>query len=138
MGGVLVLFAALTALGLVVARVRGRKPTPSLAAVVAAVVYVVISSWLFYKAVTNPLGAGTPGQRILGVVGVLALGLTGWALSRGRARRPRRARRGLNGRRPSEPPGQPVGQPRSGAARSSAPPPGRPLVRVPVARRARP
>jgi len=83
-GGVLMLFAALTALGLLVARARGRTPTPSLAALVAAGGYVVISTWLFYKALTNPLGAGTPGQRILGVAGVLALGLTGWALARGR------------------------------------------------------
>jgi len=81
-GGVLMLFAALTALGLLVARARGRTPTPSLAALGAAVIYVVVSAWLFFKAITNPFGAGTTGQRLLGVVGVLALGLAGWALSR--------------------------------------------------------
>jgi basic amino acid/polyamine antiporter, APA family len=86
-GGVLMLFAALTALGLLVARVRRRVPAPSTPALVAAALYVLVSAWLFYKAVTNPFGAGTVGQRLLTVAVVLGLGLAGWAISRGRVAR---------------------------------------------------
>lgn len=83
-GGVLMLFAALTAAGLVVARLQGRAPRPSNLAVGAAVAYVLIASWLFYSALTNPFVAGTPGQRLLGIAAVLAVGLGAYALSRRR------------------------------------------------------
>lgn len=81
-GGVLMLFAALTAAGLVVARLRGRTPTPPRRSVAAAAAYVVFSGWLFYAAVTNPALDGTTGQRLLGIGAVLAVGLVGYALSR--------------------------------------------------------
>jgi basic amino acid/polyamine antiporter, APA family len=84
-GGVLMLFAALTAAGLVVARLRGRAPTPSGPAVAAAAAYVLISAWLFHAAITNPVLDGTTGQRLLAMAGVLAVGLGAYALSRRRA-----------------------------------------------------
>jgi len=77
-GAILVLFAALTALGLVVARVRGRTPTPSLAAVAAALVYVALSAWMFWKAF------GAQPRLLLWTGGVAAVGLLAWAGSRGR------------------------------------------------------
>ena len=85
-GGVLMLFAALTAASLVVARLRGRTPTPSPIAVGAAVAYVAISGWLFHAAVTNPVLDGSTGQRLTAIGAVLAVGLGAYALSRrGRA-----------------------------------------------------
>ncbi len=84
-GGVLMLFAALTAAGLVVARLRGRTPAPSPLAVGAAVAYVGISAWLFHAALTNPVMDGTTGERLLGIGAVLAIGLTAYLLSRRRA-----------------------------------------------------
>jgi APA family basic amino acid/polyamine antiporter len=80
-GAVLMLFAALAALGVVVARLRGRTPTPSSLAVGAAAVYVATSSWLFYRAIVDPFAPGTTAQRLLTIAGVLAAGLAGWALS---------------------------------------------------------
>ncbi len=77
-GAILVLFAALVALGLVVARVRGMKPTPSKRAVVAAVVYVVSSAWMFWK------GFGDQPRTLLWVAGVAVVGVIAWALSRRR------------------------------------------------------
>ncbi|MCM2334672.1 MAG: amino acid permease [Anaeromyxobacteraceae bacterium] len=88
-GGVLMLFAALTAAGLVVARLRGRQPAPSALAVGAAAAYVLISAWLFHAALTNPVLDGTTGQRLLAIGAVLAVGLGAYLLSR---RRPRPAR----------------------------------------------
>ena len=79
-GAILVLFAALVALGLVVARVRGMKPTPSKRAVVAAVIYVVSSAWMFWK------GFGDRPQSLLWVAGVAVVLLVAWALSRRRNR----------------------------------------------------
>ncbi len=87
-GGVLMLFAALTAAGLVVARLRGRTPAPSGLAVGAAAAYVLISAWLFHAALTNPVLDGTTGQRLLAIGAVLAVGLGAYLLSR---RRPRPA-----------------------------------------------
>lgn len=84
--GVLTLFAALTAAGLVVARLRGRTPAPSPLAVAAALAYVLISGWLFHAALTNPVLDGTTSQRLLGTGAVLAVGLAAYALSRRRAR----------------------------------------------------
>jgi APA family basic amino acid/polyamine antiporter len=75
-GAILVLFAALVALGLVVARLRGRKPTPKKRAVVAAVVYVVSSAWMFWK------GFGDQPRTLLWVAGVAVIGVVAWALSR--------------------------------------------------------
>jgi APA family basic amino acid/polyamine antiporter len=77
-GAILVLFAALVTLGLVVARVRGMKPTPSKRAVVAAVVYVVSSAWMFWK------GFGDQPRTLLWVGGVAVVGIAAWALSRRR------------------------------------------------------
>jgi len=87
-GGVLMVFAALTAAGLVVARLRGRTPAPSPLAVGAALAYVAISAWLFHAAVTNPALNGTTVERLLAIGGLLAVGLGGYLVSR---RRPRRA-----------------------------------------------
>lgn len=84
-GGVLMLFAALTAAGLVVARLRGRTPAPSWPAVAAAAAYVIISAWLFHAALTNPALDGTTGQRLLAIAAVLAVGLGAYAVSRRRA-----------------------------------------------------
>ena len=84
-GGILMLFAALTAAGLVVARLRGRTPAPPKRAVAAAVAYVLISAWLFHAAITNPALDGTTGQRLLGIAAVIAVGLGAYALSRRRA-----------------------------------------------------
>jgi APA family basic amino acid/polyamine antiporter len=84
-GGVLMLFAALTAAGLVVARARGRTPAPSALAVGAAAAYVLVSAWLFPAAITNPALDGTTGQRLLAIAAVLALGLGAYAVSRRRA-----------------------------------------------------
>ena len=67
-GAILVLFAALVALGLVVARIRGMKPTPSKRAVVAAVIYVVSSAWMFWK------GFGDQPRTLLWVAGVAVIG----------------------------------------------------------------
>jgi APA family basic amino acid/polyamine antiporter len=78
-GAILVLFAALVALGLVVARVRGMQPTPSKRAVAAAVVYVASSAWMFWK------GFGDRPQSLLWVAGVALILLIAWALSRRRA-----------------------------------------------------
>jgi APA family basic amino acid/polyamine antiporter len=78
-GAILVLFAALVALGLVVARLRGMKPTPSKRAVVAAVIYVVSSAWMFWK------GFGDQPRTLLWVAGVAVIGVIAWALSRRRA-----------------------------------------------------
>jgi APA family basic amino acid/polyamine antiporter len=77
-GSVLVLFAALTALGLVVARVRGRTPRPSYAAVAAACVYVAASAWMFWRAFGRQ-------PALLAWIGlVAAAGLGAFALSRRR------------------------------------------------------
>jgi APA family basic amino acid/polyamine antiporter len=84
-GAALMLFAALTALGLVAARLRGRTPTPSGLAVGAAAAYVAISGWLFFKAIVDPFAPGTTAQRLLTIAAVLAAGLIGWAIS---SRRP--------------------------------------------------
>ena len=84
-GGILMLFAALTAAGLVVARLRGRTPQPSTLAVGGAAVYVVASAWLFYRALTDPFSAGTPAQRALGIGAILVVGLGAYALSRRRS-----------------------------------------------------
>jgi APA family basic amino acid/polyamine antiporter len=83
-GGILMLFAALTAAGLVVARLQGRTPRPSNLAVGAAAAYVGSSAWLFYRALTDPFAAGTLGERALGIGAVLAVGLGAYALSRRR------------------------------------------------------
>jgi APA family basic amino acid/polyamine antiporter len=83
-GAILMLFAALTALGLVVARVRGRTPTPSRRAVAAAVIYVAAASWLFYRGVTDPFSPGTPLERLLWIGAVVAAGLLAYAVSRRR------------------------------------------------------
>jgi len=89
-GAVLVLFAALTALGLVVARVRGREPRPSLLAVGAALVYVVASGWLFKLGLgwceTHPCSPAEVGDRLLAIGAALVVGLGAWAVSRGRGR----------------------------------------------------
>lgn len=79
-GAILVLFAALVALGLVVARVRGMKPTPSKRAVVAAAIYVASSAWMFWK------GFGDRPRSLLWVAGVAVVLLIAWALSRRRNR----------------------------------------------------
>ena len=81
-GGVLMLFAALTAAGLVLARLQGRAPRPSNLAVGAAAAYVLISAWLFHAAVTNPVLDGTTGQRLLAIGAVLAVGLGAYLVSR--------------------------------------------------------
>jgi APA family basic amino acid/polyamine antiporter len=78
-GAILVLFAALVALGLLVARLRGLQPTPSKRAVVAAIVYVVSSAWMFWK------GFGNQPRTLLWVGGVAVIGVVAWALSRRRA-----------------------------------------------------
>ncbi len=78
-GAILVLFAALVALGLVVARVRGMQPTPSKRAVAAALVYVISSAWMFWK------GFGDQPRTLLWVAGVAVIGVIAWALSRRRA-----------------------------------------------------
>lgn len=83
-GGVLMLFAALTAAGLVVARLRGRTPTPSPLAVGAGAAYLGVSGWLFWKALVDPFGAGTVTERALGMAAVVVVGLAAWALSRRR------------------------------------------------------
>lgn len=77
-GAVLVLFAALTALGLVLARLRGRTPAPSLAALLAAAVYVASSAWMFWKAF------GDAPVVLAWVAGAAAAGLLAYGLSRGR------------------------------------------------------
>jgi APA family basic amino acid/polyamine antiporter len=77
-GAILVLFAALVALGLVVARVRGMQPTPSKRAVAAAVIYVASSAWMFWK------GFGDQPRTLLWVAGVAVVGVIAWALSRRR------------------------------------------------------
>jgi APA family basic amino acid/polyamine antiporter len=87
-GGVLMIFAALTAAGLVVARLQGREPRPSGLAVGAAAAYVLISGWLFLSALTNPFLPGTPAQRILGIGVLLGVGLGGYLVSRRRAAPP--------------------------------------------------
>jgi APA family basic amino acid/polyamine antiporter len=78
-GAILVLFAALVALGLLVARARGMKPTPSKRAVVAAVIYVASSAWMFWK------GFGDQPRTLLWVAVVAVVGVIAWALSRRRA-----------------------------------------------------
>jgi APA family basic amino acid/polyamine antiporter len=78
-GAILVLFAALVALGLLVARARGMQPTPSKRAVVAAVIYVVSSAWMFWK------GFGHQPRTLLWVAVVALVGVVAWALSRRRA-----------------------------------------------------
>jgi APA family basic amino acid/polyamine antiporter len=78
-GAILVLFAALVALGLVVARLRGMQPTPSKRAVVAAVVYVLSSIWMFWK------GFGDHPRLLLWVGGVMLAGLVAWWFSRRKA-----------------------------------------------------
>jgi len=78
-GAILVLFAALTALGLVVARLRGRTPAPSALAVAAGLVYVASSAWMFWKAFGSQPGT------LLWTAGVAVIGLGAWAVSRGRA-----------------------------------------------------
>jgi APA family basic amino acid/polyamine antiporter len=78
-GAILVLFAALVALGLVVARVRGRTPTPSPLAVGAALVYVGSSAWMFWRAF------GSQPVVLAWTAAVALIGLGAWALSRGRA-----------------------------------------------------
>ncbi len=78
-GAVLVLFAALVALGLVVARVRGMQPTPSKRAVVAAVIYVASSAWMFWK------GFGDQPWTLVWVAVVAVIGVVAWAVSRRRA-----------------------------------------------------
>jgi APA family basic amino acid/polyamine antiporter len=77
-GAILVLFAALVALGLLVARLRGLQPTPSKRAVVAAIIYVVSSAWMFWK------GFGNQPRTLLWVGGVAVIGVIAWALSRRR------------------------------------------------------
>ena len=77
-GAVLVLFAALTALGLVLARLRGRTPAPSLAALLAAAVYVASSAWMFWRAF------GEAPVVLAWVAGAAAVGLLAYGLSRGR------------------------------------------------------
>jgi APA family basic amino acid/polyamine antiporter len=83
-GGVLMIFAALTAAGLVVARLQGRAPRPSGLAVGAAAAYVLISGWLFVSALTNPFLPGTPAQRLLGIGVLLGVGRGGYLVSRRR------------------------------------------------------
>ncbi len=85
-GAVLVLFAALVAVGLVVARLRGRAPRPSGLAVAAAVAYVAVAGWLFVRGLrwceTHPCSPEEVGQRLLLTGGALVVGLAAWALSR--------------------------------------------------------
>jgi APA family basic amino acid/polyamine antiporter len=75
-GAILVLFAALVALGLLVARARGMTPTPSKPAVAAAIIYVVSSAWMFWK------GFGEQPRTLVWVAGVAVIGVMAWALSR--------------------------------------------------------
>jgi APA family basic amino acid/polyamine antiporter len=75
-GAVLVLFAALTALGLLLAAARGRTPAPSLLARAAAVVYVASSAWMFWRAF------GQSPAVLAWVAGVAVVGLVAWAASR--------------------------------------------------------
>jgi APA family basic amino acid/polyamine antiporter len=86
-GGVLTLFAALTAGGVVLAKLRGRLPAATAAETAAAAAYVAIAGWLFARALADPFAAGTTGERLLGIALLAGLAAAGWALSRG----PRRA-----------------------------------------------
>lgn len=87
-GAILVLFAALTALGLLVARARGRTPAPSPLALGGAVAYVATSAWLFVREIGDPSSPGTPRERLGWIAAVVLLGLAAFGLSRraGRAR----------------------------------------------------
>jgi len=81
-GAILVFFAALTALGLVVARVRGRTPRPDALALGAAIVYVASSVFMFWKAF-----ADQP-KLLVWLAVAAAAGVVAWAVQhrRGTAR----------------------------------------------------
>lgn len=78
-GAILVLFAALTAMGLFAARWRAKSEVekPSVVSLVAASIYIVSAGWMLFRGLQNP-------TLIAWVAGCSVLALIGWALTRNR------------------------------------------------------
>jgi APA family basic amino acid/polyamine antiporter len=78
-GAILVLFAALTAMGLFAARWRAKTEAekPSVLSLVAASIYIVSAGWMLFRGLQNP-------TLIAWVAGCSVLALIGWALTRTR------------------------------------------------------